>query len=225
MLSGIVLAAGRGARFGGGIPKQYRELAGRRVLDWSLEAARRSCDHVVLVVGPERPPREEHVPDVVVTGGVERWESVRAGLAAVPAGSEMIVVHDGARPLATSRLFAAVTAEVRGGADGAVPGISVVDTIKEVDAGIVRRTLDRSRLVAVQTPQAFGAEVLRHAYRRQEAGTDDASLVERAGGRVVVVEGEIDNLKITHAGDIERAMRVLAARRARASTPLGPPTG
>lgn len=194
----VVVAAGTGTRFGG--PKQYEELDGRRVLDWSLEAARAACDGVVLVVPPGREGDDERA-DTVVAGGATRSESVRAGVAAVPADAEVIVVHDAARPAASPALFDAVVAAVRAGADAAVPGLPVVDTVKRVDDGVVVETLDRSTLVAVQTPQAFRAAVLRAA--RGEA-TDDAALVEAAGGRVVVVPGEVSNLKITSPDDLAR---------------------
>jgi 2-C-methyl-D-erythritol 4-phosphate cytidylyltransferase len=195
----VVVAAGRGERFGGA--KVYEELGGRRVLDWSLEAARATSDGVVLVVSPERAGEREPGADAVVPGGETRSDSVRAGLAAVPVEATVVVVHDAARPMATPALFRAVVAAVLDGADAAVPGIPVVDTVKRVRDGEVVETLDRSELVAVQTPQAFTAAALRAA-----AGdaTDDAALVERAGGRVVVVPGEPANVKITTPADLAR---------------------
>jgi 2-C-methyl-D-erythritol 4-phosphate cytidylyltransferase len=142
----------------------------------------------------------------VVVGGDTRSASVRRGLAAVPAAAEVIVVHDAARPYAEPALFRAVVAAVRAGADGAVPGIPVVDTVKQVAPdGTVLATLDRSRLVTVQTPQAFRADVLRAAHAAGGEATDDAALVEGAGGRVVVVPGSPDNRKITVATDLHPA--------------------
>jgi 2-C-methyl-D-erythritol 4-phosphate cytidylyltransferase len=189
----IVVAAGRGERFGR--PKQYEVVAGRRVLDWSVEAARAACDGVVVVVPPGDPTGVE--------GGETRTASVRSGLAAVPDDAEVVVVHDAARPAAGVGLFRAVIAAVEAGADGAVPGVAVTDTVKRIDAAsAVVETLDRSTLVAVQTPQAFRAEVLRQAHASGEEATDDAALVERIGGRVVVVPGHTGNRKLTDPDDL-----------------------
>jgi 2-C-methyl-D-erythritol 4-phosphate cytidylyltransferase len=153
-------------------------------------------------------------PVIVVAGGPTRSASVRAGLAAVPAEAEVLVVHDAARPLATPALFERVVAAVRAGADGAVPGLGVPDTIKRVDpaTGHVVETLDRSALRAIQTPQAFSAAVLRRAHESGADATDDAALVEAAGGRVVVVDGDPANLKITGPDDLVRAELLLTRR-------------
>jgi 2-C-methyl-D-erythritol 4-phosphate cytidylyltransferase len=190
----IVVAAGSGRRYGGA--KQYEPLAGRRVIDWSLAAAAGAADGVVAVVTPGE--ADEPVADATVTGAETRSGSVRAGLAAVPDDAEVIVVHDAARPLASSALFAAVIDAVRGGADAALPGVPVVDTLRHRDGSAV----DRDQLVAVQTPQAFAAARLRAVHADAPEATDDASLVEAAGGTVVVVPGEADNAKITSPGDL-----------------------
>ena len=210
----IVVAAGSGSRFGGA--KQYEWLGERRVLDWALAdaasvAPRRGIDGVVLVVPPERAAQAEPTASAVVAGGDSRSASVRAGLAAVPASAEVVVVHDAARPFAGVDLFAAVVQAVVEGADAAVPGIEVVDTIKRVAGDQVVETLERAELVAVQTPQAFRADPLRRAHQGQPEGTDDASLVEQAGGRVVVVGGHVGNHKITTPEDLERARATLGA--------------
>jgi len=197
-----VLAAGSSSRFGRVIPKQYETLQGRRVIDWSLDHARGATDGVVLVVSPERADDPEPAADVTVVGGRHRADSVRAGLAAVPDDAEVIVVHDAARPLAGAGLFAAVIGAVRAGAAAAIPGLPVTDTIKRVIDGRVAETLDRSELVAVQTPQAFRADLLRWAHASGADATDDAALVEAAGGEVLVVPGEPTNLKITYAHDL-----------------------
>jgi 2-C-methyl-D-erythritol 4-phosphate cytidylyltransferase len=148
----------------------------------------------------------------VVAGGSTRSESVRAGLAAVPTSATVICVHDAARPLASAALYEAVIDAVLAGADAAVPGVAVSDTIKVVAGGaVVVETLDRGSLVAVQTPQAFRATSLRAAHANAGEGTDDAALVERAGGRVVVVPGEPNNLKITVPDDLDRARVLVAA--------------
>ena len=120
------------------------------------------------------------------------------------------MVHDAARPAASAALFAAVVAAVRTGADGAVPGVPVVDTIKRVHGGAVVATVDRAELVAVQTPQAFRAPVLRAAHVGEPDASDDAALVEAAGGRVVVVPGEPANVKLTTPADRSRLEAALA---------------
>ena len=196
----IVVAAGAGERFG--TTKQYEQLGDRRVLDWALERARAVADGVVLVVPPDRAGESEHGVDAVVAGGETRAGSVRAGLAAVPHEAEVVVVHDAARPLASAALFQRVVDAVRNGADAAVPGVALADTVKVVDDGTVVETLDRARLVAVQTPQAFAAPTLRRAHEGGGEGTDDAALVEAIGGRVVVVPGEEANDKITTQHDL-----------------------
>lgn len=198
----IVLAAGSGRRFGGDGPKQYLHLGGRRVIDWSIAAARAATDGVVLVVPPDRVAEPEPSVDVVVAGGATRSASVRAGLAALPADCEIVAVHDGARPLASASLYDAVVGAVRAGADGAIPGLAVTDTIKRVDGTTVVETLERAELVAVQTPQAFRVDVLRRAHDAGADATDDAALIEAAGATVVVVPGEAANTKLTHARDL-----------------------
>jgi 2-C-methyl-D-erythritol 4-phosphate cytidylyltransferase / 2-C-methyl-D-erythritol 2,4-cyclodiphosphate synthase len=199
---GIVVAAGRGARFGGA--KQYERLGDRRIVDWSLAAARRACDGVVLVVAAERVADAEPDADLVVAGGETRSESVRAGLHAVPGDADVVVVHDAARPLASDALFTAVLDAVRAGADGAVPCLPVIDTVKRLDGGRVVGTEDRSTLGLVQTPQAFRAATLRAAHATGADATDDAALVEAAGGTVVAVAGEAANAKITSTDDLAR---------------------
>jgi len=204
----VVVAAGNASRFGR--PKQYEQLGGKRVLDWSLAAARASCDGVVVVVAPEMAARVEPVADVVVGGGQTRSASVRCGLAAVPADASVIVVHDAARPLAPAALFLAVVAAVASGADGAVCALPVADTVKRVEKRAVVETLDRRYLWAAQTPQAFAASVLRAAHEAEPEATDDAALVEAAGGRVVVVEGDPCNRKLTEPHDLVVAEALLA---------------
>ena len=201
----IVVGGGSGRRFG--MLKQYEDLGGRRVLDWALSAARSVSYGVVLVV-PEGFATE---PGAVV-GGSTRSESVRCGLAAVPESATIICVHDAARPFADSATFTLVIDAIRAGADGALPGVAVTDTIKVVSPeGVVESTPDRSTLVAVQTPQAFRGSVLRRAHAADGEGTDDGALVEGVGGRVVVVHGEPDNRKITHPDDLVWARGRLTA--------------
>jgi 2-C-methyl-D-erythritol 4-phosphate cytidylyltransferase len=195
----IIVAGGTGSRFGA--PKQFADLAGRPLVAWSLETARQTCHGVVLVV-PAGSPAGPWDADVIVPGGASRSQSVRSGLAAVPDEAEIIAVHDAARPLARPALWAAVLDAVAAGADGAVPASPVTDTVKEVGPDGRLVTLDRSRLVAVQTPQAFRAELLRRAHRAGDDATDDAALVEAAGGRVVIVDGSPDNVKVTSPTDL-----------------------
>jgi 2-C-methyl-D-erythritol 4-phosphate cytidylyltransferase len=202
----IVVAAGGGARFGGA--KQFARLGDSTVLDRVVGTARESCDGVVVVLAPGA---TWGVPAGVRTaiGGATRSESVRAGLACVPETAAVVVVHDAARPLASHGLFARVIDAVRAGADAAVPALPVVDTLKRVSGRDVLETVSRESLVAVQTPQAFRAELLRDAHARGGIDTDDAALVEADGGKVVVVEGERRNLKLTRADDLELAQTLI----------------
>ena len=202
-----MVAGGIGTRFGG--YKQFAQLGGREVLDWSLEAARRACAGVVLVVPSEVLVQCRHRATFVVPGGATRTASVRAGLEAVPEQAVVVVVHDAARPLSRAPVWDAVIEAVRRGADAAVPCVPVVDTIKQrqEDGGLV--TLERSRLIASQTPQAFSAHALRAAHASGKEATDDAALVEAIGGRVTEVPGEPYNLKLTSPVDLALAEVIL----------------
>jgi 2-C-methyl-D-erythritol 4-phosphate cytidylyltransferase len=203
----VVVAAGTGHRFGG--RKQFADIGGRSLVDWSVDAARHAADGVVLVVpadmaGSSAP--DTHGADVVIAGGVTRAASVRAGLGAVPADADVIVIHDGARPLASGALFRAVVDAVAAGAAAAVPALALADTLKRVDDdGAVIATVDRAGLMSVQTPQAFRAEVLRRAHAGGDDATDDAGLVEAQGTTVRVVPGEPRNLKVTTPADLDMA--------------------
>ncbi len=196
----VVVAGGGGTRFGA--PKQFAMLQGRPLVAWAVDAARRVVDGVVLVLPPDR-TGAAYGADVVVAGGDTRAASVRAGLAVVPEEAEIVVVHDGARPLASAALFRAVVREVQAGATAAVPGLPVADTLKEVVDGAVVRTVLRDGLVSVQTPQAFRADVLRGLHAGEPEATDDAGLVEATGATVRVVPGEPGNLKVTTPADLE----------------------
>ena len=191
------MVGGGSARRYGGL-KQYESLGTERVIDRSTRVAGLASDGVIVVVPASDADREGGV-----AGGSSRSESVRAGLDAVPLDADVICVHDAARPLASVELYRAVIGAVIDGADGAVPGVPVTDTIKVVgDDGRVESTPDRGSLVAVQTPQAFSALALRAAHAAGGDGTDDATLVEMAGGRIVVVPGESNNRKITLPDDL-----------------------
>jgi len=217
----IVVAGGTGRRFGG--LKQFLPLAGLPVAAWSIRDARTAVDGVVLVVPEDRtsdPGAAVPVPgasgdaalgaDRVVAGGATRAASVRAGLDAVPGDAAVIVVHDAARPLAGAGLFGAVVDAVRaGGPDGVVPVVPVADTVKRVAGDRVVATIDRTDLVAVQTPQAFVADVLRSAHRSGGDASDDAGLLEADGRVVGTVPGDPRNLKLTRPEDLALAEALL----------------
>jgi 2-C-methyl-D-erythritol 4-phosphate cytidylyltransferase len=206
----IVVAGGSGQRFGR--LKQFAMLADRPVAQWSVEACRSVSSGVILVVPEGCEDLGDCGADRVITGGASRSASVRCGLTAVPDQAEVIVVHDAARPLASGALFDAVIAAVSGPgaeAEAAVCAVAVSDTIKQVDHGYVMTTLPRADLVAVQTPQAFRAELLRRAHASGFEATDDAALVEKLGVPVRVVPGDLRNLKITTADDLLAAERLI----------------
>ena len=179
----IVVAGGSGHRYGG--DKQLAELGRKRVLDHSLTVASSVSDGVVLVVTEDRVRAEQGSADAVVAGGTTRSASVRRGLAAVPDDAAVIVVHDAARPLTPASAFTRAIDLVRAGAPAAITAIAVVDT-----------------LVAVQTPQAFRADVLRAAHTSELEATDDAGLVEALGFAVSVVDGDIRSRKLTTPDDL-----------------------
>lgn len=203
----VVVAAGTGTRFGSA--KQYVEIAGRRTIDWSLDAARSVSDGVVVVVPPEHVDEPLDGADAVVAGGPTRSASVRNGLAAVPSAAVIVLVHDAARPAASPALFVSVVDAVRSGADAVVPGVDVTDTLRRRSGGVV----DRDELVAVQTPQGFAAAVLRAAHAVGTEATDDASVVEARGAHVAVVPGESTNVKLTHPADLVALEATLSSRR------------
>jgi 2-C-methyl-D-erythritol 4-phosphate cytidylyltransferase len=202
----IVVAAGGGARFGGA--KQFAPLGAATVVDRSVATARSACDQVVVVV----PAGTEWQPPAgvrVAAGGATRSDSVRAGLAQVPAEVDVVVVHDAARPLASPALFARVIGAVRDGADAAVPAVPIADTVKRVRDGVVVETVPRGDLVVAQTPQAFRRDALERAHASAGVDTDDAALVEAGGAKVVVVEGDPRNFKVTVPDDLARAASLL----------------
>ncbi|MDP6481062.1 MAG: 2-C-methyl-D-erythritol 4-phosphate cytidylyltransferase [Acidimicrobiales bacterium] len=206
----VVVAAGEGRRFGS--DKQSADLGGVSVLGRSVATASAVSDGVVVVVGESR---VEGVRALmagvvgvveVVGGGATRSASVRAGLASVPGSVEVVLVHDGARPLATEAVYGRVIAAVRAGADAVVPAVAVSDSLRSTSGGVV----DRESVVAVQTPQGFRTAAIRAAHAAGGDASDDATLVDVNGGRVVVVEGETDNVKITRPVDLEVARCLLA---------------
>lgn len=203
---GIVVAAGSGNRFG--VPKQFETVAGARLVDRALDATAAACDEVVVVL-PAGVAWDGTTVAATVPGGSTRSASVRAGLDAVAGSAAIVVVHDAARPLAPPSLFDAVIGAVRAGADAAVPGLQIPDTVKRVDGNRVVDTISRDGLRAVQTPQAFRADALRAAHTAGGDATDDAALVEANGGRVVVVPGDPRNIKITTPADLVVAAALL----------------
>jgi 2-C-methyl-D-erythritol 4-phosphate cytidylyltransferase len=209
----IVAAAGRGDRLGADRPKAFVGLGARVLLAESLERLD-ACPQVDAIVVAAPPGWEE--PAIllaeelaagkvvsVVAGGETRSGSVAAALAEVADDADAVLVHDAARPLVTDAVVERLLAALGAGWDGAVPGLAVADTVKRVEDGRVVETLDRGALAAVQTPQAFRAEVLRSAYAAGGEATDCAALVEARGGRVTVVEGDPHLVKVTTPADLQ----------------------
>jgi len=197
----VIVAAGRSARFGA--PKLLEVLGSCRVIDHSVLTAVLVSAGVVLVADDPRVSDGQPV-DVVVAGGESRSASVRAGLAAVPADVEVVLVHDGARPGANAELYSRVAHALADGVDAVVPALAVADTVKRIGGdGRVVGTVDRSDLVAVQTPQGFRRSALLAAHGDGGEATDDAALIELAGGTVVAVLGDAINVKVTEPHDLE----------------------
>lgn len=228
-VAAIVVAGGSGERLGRAGGKQLALVAGMPVLSWTVKALASAPEVglIVVVTHPERvdeyreqaiDPLGLSVPVAFAAGGATRQASVASGLDAIPGSADIVLVQDGARPLLTPGLVSAALsalAEDREAA-GAVVGHPAVDTLKLAEKNAVASTPDRSRYWAVQTPQVFRAQALREAYAAADSegflGTDDASLVERAGGRVVLVEGPRDNIKVTVAEDLVIVDAVLRQR-------------
>jgi 2-C-methyl-D-erythritol 4-phosphate cytidylyltransferase len=215
----IVAAAGSGERLGAGVPKALVRLGDQTLLQLAVTAM---CDAGIDIVVVTAPPSSVAefaalVPTVqVVAGGAMRQDSVRAGLAALPADVDVVLVHDAARALVPTDVVHRVLAAIRDGADAVVPVVALADTVKEVgDHGEVLRTVDRSSLRAVQTPQGFRRSVLEQAHgSAMTAATDDAALVEALGVTVTTVEGSAEALKVTTPMDLAVAEGILARRRA-----------
>jgi 2-C-methyl-D-erythritol 4-phosphate cytidylyltransferase len=211
-VAAVVVAAGQGQRYGG--PKQFAVLNHDTVTTHSVRAARSVAQRVILVVPPNYQGNGDGA-DVVVIGGATRAASVRAGLEEC-GDADVIVVHDAARPLATAGLFSSVVDAVLAGADGAVPGLPISDTVKRIrtegDVTLIASTEARDELVTVQTPQAFARDALIRAHVNGDDATDDAALVEALGGRVVIVPGELENVKITVPGDLALAASIALRR-------------
>jgi 2-C-methyl-D-erythritol 4-phosphate cytidylyltransferase len=225
-VAALVLAAGRGERFGAPLPKAFLSLGGRPLVVRAIEAlAARPEIEVIVPVLPAADlvrwaalardfPGAEKLAEAVA-GGAERQDSMRAGLAALPADIEWVAVHDAARPLLRSEDVGRVLAEAaRSGA--ALLAVPVRDTLKRVHAGTVTATLERAETWAAQTPQVFRASLLREALAKAAAdgflGTDDAQLVERLGVPLAIVEGDVRKLKIPWPEDVELAEAIWRQR-------------
>jgi 2-C-methyl-D-erythritol 4-phosphate cytidylyltransferase len=209
----ILAAAGSGERLGLDRPKAFAPLNDRPLVAEPLERLDASewVEGIVIAAPPEwEEPcilvAEEVAAGKVakaVTGGETRSESVRAALAEVPDDATVVLVHDAARPLITNEVIERVITALGDGWDGAVPTLSIADTVKRVEGEAIAETLDRTGLVTAQTPQAFDADVLRGAFSTLQQSTDCASLVESSGGRVRAVEGDPRLLKVTTVADLE----------------------
>ncbi|HEX9891150.1 MAG TPA: 2-C-methyl-D-erythritol 4-phosphate cytidylyltransferase [Actinomycetota bacterium] len=210
----LLAAAGRGDRLGAALPKALVPLAGRSLLAHCMQRIDAAPVSGVIVAAP---PGDRLVAREaerwtklvsVVEGGLTRQASIAAALAAVPPGTEAVVCHDAARPLAAAALFAAVLGALDA-ADGAVPVLRPTDTVKRLEGETVVETIDRNGLGLAQTPQAFLLHALETAHRAAAdegfEATDDAALVERAGFKVVAVPGHPSNIKVTHPGDLRVA--------------------
>ncbi len=228
LVAGLVPAAGRGERLGPGAPKALREVGGQPLLVHAVRALSSARTvSLVVVAAPEQEVAfvrsllagvSGDAEVVVVAGGATRRASVAAALEVLPPDVDVVLVHDAARPLAPPELVDSVASAVdAGGADAVVPGMAMPDTIKQVDpAGRVEQTLDRKNLRAVQTPQGFRPDVLRRAHAAaadDDTATDDAALVERIGGTVLVIPGSEEAFKVTRPLDLVLAEAVLARRR------------
>jgi 2-C-methyl-D-erythritol 4-phosphate cytidylyltransferase len=218
----IIVAAGSGRRFDptSEIPKQFRVVRGKTLLEWAIQPflSHPAVGAVVVVLSAEiakEPPAWLGGPSLIcVEGGAERVDSVRSGLESLPGSVDRVLVHDGARPFPTLDLIDRVLAAPAG--EGVVPGLRISDTVKEVDAdGMVIRTVPRESLWRVQTPQAFPAARLREVHLRARGDdfvpSDDAALFERYGYPVRVVEGDDRNIKVTTRADL--ALAEFMARR------------
>lgn len=227
VVGAVVLAGGSGERSGRTGGKQLAAVAGRPVVSWSLLALD-ACglSHIVLVRPRDRSdeylssvlePLRLSTPVSLADAGASRHASVESGVAALPAGTEIAVIHDGARPLVSPEVVRGALAmlDAHADADGVVVGHPSVDTLKLVDAGRIVETVDRRLVWSAQTPQIFRLEALKAAHAQAAGGgfgTDDASLVERSGGSVLMFEGPRDNIKVTLPEDFAFVESVLAGR-------------
>jgi 2-C-methyl-D-erythritol 4-phosphate cytidylyltransferase len=211
-VTAVIAAAGSGERLGAGGPKAFVPLGGRPMIAWSLDACL-ACGSVATVIVAV-PAGHEHGLDgiVAVDGGATRADSVANALSVVE--TELVAIHDAARPLLTAELLddlvAGLVADPE--ADGIIAAAPVTDTVKEVDSGRITATLDRSKLWGAQTPQVFRTEALRSALKATDEATDEAMLIEAAGGKVLIHDAGVANLKVTTPLDLRVAELLLAER-------------
>lgn len=208
----VVLAGGVSRRFGDR-PKQFERVGGVRMVDRTVAAARRTCDHVALVLPPGREWDGERVA-TLAEGGDHQSESLRAGLASVPADAAIAVVADPAHPLASDALFTAVVDAVRRGADGAVPVVPILEVIQRVRDGRVLGTVPKTDLVITQSPHAFRVPVLRAVHLDRPRPVENSSLLVERGYRVVTVPGEPGNLHVTTSEELAVVHRLALAESA-----------
>ncbi len=212
-VSAIIAAAGSGQRFGATIPKALIQLGNRTLLEHAVAAMAPIVDEIIVCApaGYEDQIRTLLGDGaIVVTGGATRSQSVRAGLAAVNKNSEFVLVHDAARPLASTDLARRIIDALTGGEVAVIPGIAQIDTVKNVDSsGYVTNTPERSQLRKIQTPQGFSREILISAHESKIEATDDGALIELLGHKVKIIDGEERALKITTPADLNSALQFL----------------
>lgn len=221
-VAALIVAAGRGERAGGEIPKQYMSLLGRPVLRWSVEAmAQAGVAPIVVVVAPEHADLGRNAtsggPTVrIVSGGATRTDSVRAGLAAIE-GAEIVLVHDAARPGLTPQVVAALVETIKRGAAGVAPALPIADALRRADvSGTVVGEADRDGLMRVQTPQAFRGPALRAAYAAlpdDATFSDDLAVVRAHGGVCTLIPGDARLMKITYPEDLALMEKLLSGQR------------
>ena len=209
----IIAAAGMGHRLGANLPKALVKLLDKTLVEHAVANLSPVCE-LIIVTAPSGYEAEysKILGDQVevITGGVLRSDSIRLAISKIPAKYEYVLVHDAARALASTTLASSVLSQLIQGEQAVIPALSVIDTIKEVDAkGYVRNTLDRSALKVIQTPQGFTRSVLERAHTASEDATDDAALVEALGIAVKVITGEEGALKITTPSDLAVGIRLL----------------
>ena len=211
----LIVAAGRGTRAGGEVPKQWRKIAGQSVITHTLQAFSRhpTISSVILVLHPDDLHLAPNIDGLTVTtGGVERSDSVKMGLQAIPSGTKNVLIHDVARPCVTDQTITNIIAALET-ADGAAPALAVTDALWTGTGGMVTGTQDRNGLFRAQTPQGFKLDVITAAHTAFDGvAADDVEVARAAGISVVIVAGDEDNLKITLPADFARAEQILERR-------------
>jgi 2-C-methyl-D-erythritol 4-phosphate cytidylyltransferase len=221
----LIVAAGKSERFGDPLPKQFHSVADRPLLSWTIEKFEiaSTIDQIAVVVAEDYQlhttqsvidPFDFHKVVKIVSGGDSRRESVLKGLEALPESTKLVAIHDGVRALVASEDIDKVVS-LASSDKAAILAVPATDTVKKVDAGCITKTLDRNQIWLAQTPQAFEYKLIYEAYRKDTADsnpTDDASLVEKLGVAVKVVEPTSFNLKVTNVADLQYVESVLGVR-------------